>query len=145
LTWILTTYLFQAPRWIETAIEGALTLGMLMVWFRWRRSGWEAMLWITCLTLVVTQFVAPRTATTHYAVLVLGVFMLFRRWAEVDPPRSAWWIGFSLAGSLAASWILFVISVEGIQESALNYIPAPLIIAGYLLVDRRRWLKEASS
>jgi hypothetical protein len=88
VTWILTTYYLKTP----VAVEVALTVGLLawLVFELWktRRQGFEPMLWGASLSLVLTHFVAPRTATTHFSALLVPVFLLFRVLQETRPRRS---------------------------------------------------------
>lgn len=128
VTWILTTYYLGTP----PAVEWLITVGWLMwlgfEWWRGRRAGQERMLWLASLTLVITHFVAPRTATTHFAPLVLPLFLIFRAWRNSGWRYSNPAIAAVLALSLIGTWGLFLTTVEGIQESALNYIPIPVLL-----------------
>jgi hypothetical protein len=139
VTWILTTYYLKTP----VAVEVALTVGLLawLVFELWktRRQGFEPMLWGASLSLVLTHFVAPRTATTHFSALLVPVFLLFRVLQETRPRRSLLIIASLLPLAAIASWALFLTTVEGRFESALNYIPIPLSLLIALLLARAPW------
>lgn len=136
--WIMTTYYLGTPRAIEWLLAAGLLLLLLQFWVRSRRGSLQEMLWVAGLTLLVTHFVSPRTATTHFGVLVLPLFLLFERWRE-DRPRSApLAIGITLALTLVGSWLLFLLTVEGDRESALNYLPMPLLLLSVILLRRRQ-------
>jgi hypothetical protein len=44
-----------------------------------------------------------------------------------------------VAGTAVLAWTLFVATVEGRQESALNYLPLPIFLLAALFWIRRPW------
>jgi len=140
-TWILTTHLMGSPR----ALEAILTAGLL-VWFvieawRARRRSFEPMLWTAALAIVLTHFVSPRTATTHFTPLLLPAFMLLRAVQLPDRGRGTLVVAVVLPVVAVLSWAIFLLTVEGRQESALNYLPLPVGLLLALLWLRRPWLR----
>jgi hypothetical protein len=112
-------------------------------WYRSRGFEFLPMLWTTAFTLVVTHFVSPRTATTHFAPLVIPVFGLFRLWKQDHPRFADLWAALTMAGVLVGMWWLFAVTVQGRQESALLYLPIPLILLILLPFLRRRWIASS--
>lgn len=141
ITWILTTYALGSPAYIESAITLALLGWLLVEGWRSRQSSFEAMLWAASLAIVLTHFVSPRTATTHFAPMLLPLFMLFRVWQSSNERRGAWMAALTWPVVGLATWALFLLTVEGIQESAANYVPIPLLLLVALLWMRRPWLR----
>ncbi|HSB89200.1 MAG TPA: glycosyltransferase family 87 protein [Anaerolineales bacterium] len=138
VTWILTSYYGGLPAFAEVAISTLLMAWLLWEWFRSRTQDLPSMLWTTSLTLVITHFVAPRTATTHFVPLMLPLFMAFA--LAADSPRSTAWAAVVLSVLLVGTWWLFLATVEGIQESALTYLPIPIALLVLLPWMRSRWL-----
>ena len=139
VTWILTSYFLGTP----AAVEWLLTLG-LVAWlgieaWKGRRQAFEPMLWGASLALVLTHFVAPRTATTHFSALLVPLFLLFRIGKYGDERRGAWIVAELLPLIAVAGWILFLLTVRGRFESALNYVPIPLALLISLVLVRSRW------
>lgn len=132
--WIMTSYYLGTPPVVEWIVSLLATTGLLWVWWRRRASSFGWMLWVTSLTALGTHFLAPRTATTHFAVFTLPLFLLFERWRRDS--LSVGWIGGTLAALFVGSWGLFVMTVEGNQESAINYLPIPLLLLAVLLARR---------
>lgn len=99
------------------------------------------MLWAASLTLVITHFVSPRTATTHFAPLMLPLFMGFalmaRRWGSRATPA----IASILLLVLMGTWVLFLMTVQGNQESALTYLPIPVFLVVLLPMMKGAWLR----
>jgi hypothetical protein len=138
VTWVLTTFALGTPPPVE-ALATLILLGWLLVevW-RSRREPFAAMLWTAALTIVLTHFISPRTATTHFGPLLVPLFMFFRV-LQGREGRRASAIAAMLPALAIGSWVLFLTTVEGIQESAWNYAPIPLAALGLLIWMRRPW------
>ena len=145
ITWILTTYAFGTPVFVESAVTLALLAWFLVELWRSRHAGFEAMLWAASLAIVLTHFISPRTATTHFGPLLLPLFMLFRLWQSSNERRGAWMAAVTWPAVGLATWALFLLTVEGIQESAANYVPIPLLLLVVLVWMRRPWPRLAQA
>lgn len=139
--WIMTTYYLGSPRIVEFLLTGGGLLLLGWLWFVHRESGYRRMLWVASLTMLVTHFVSPRTATTHFAPFILPMFLIFESWREQAPARASLWSGLTLALVLVGSWALFLLTVQGDRESAINYLPIPLLLLGGLLWRRSEILR----
>jgi hypothetical protein len=121
---------------VEVALDVALLTLLLAFWWRalrWR--GDQARLdWTLGLTLVITHLVAPRTATTHFVVFNFALVALFRDWAR----RSPWLTAAALAALLVGMWALFLLTLEGAQESNLVHAPLPLLALALVLAAAPR-------
>jgi hypothetical protein len=148
----------QSPVWLlahqvlplGVAGEVVLTLvclaGLGWAWWRVRQGpGEEAFHWALGVTLVVSDLVVPRSATTNYIFLLFPTYLIFaalcRTW-----PRAGRWVMLALElGSLVGLWWLFFVTVQGDVEAAIMYIPSVVCLGlalglGYrwLIVDNRR-------
>jgi hypothetical protein len=145
LIWIMTTYALATPVWVEWVLTSAVIAFVGWVWWRFRRASTSAFLWTTCLTLVATHFVAPRTATTHFSPLVLALFLLFALWQTDDAQRARWMVGVGLGLTWLGTWALFAATLAGRQESAWNYLPIPILLGVWLIQRRSDLLSLPSS
>ena len=146
VTWILTTHALGAPAAVEAVVTFALLAWLALEVWRARQAPFDQMLWLAALTLVLTHFVSPRTATTHFGPLLVPLFMIFRVLQRPGERRTAL-VAALLPAAAVLSWALFLTTVAGIQESAWNYVPIPLALLLALLWLRRPWMrlvKEAS-
>jgi hypothetical protein len=121
--------LFPAGSGWITAIVSSL-FGFYLLW-EWvlssgKHDSWFQ--WTAAMTLVVTQLVSPRTASTNFLVFMPGIMLIFdvclRRWHRAGTYAVAI-IGLALA---AAPWLLFLNTVQGNQESLLMLVPLPLLM-----------------
>jgi hypothetical protein len=150
-----TTYTIgQSPVWLlthqattlGTGWEWALTLLCLgvMGWAWWRAAhvpGGAAFHWALGLTLVISDLIVPRSATTNYIFLLFPTYLLFaaisRRW-----PRAGGWLIAALeVAGLVGLWWLFAATIRGDVEQPIMFIPLPVVV-GLALVLGSRWLIE---
>ena len=141
VTWILTSYYAHWPPAVEIAVSALFLAWLAWEGYRSRSMDLPSMLWAASLTLVITHFVSPRTATTHFAPLMLPLFMGFalmaRRWGSRATPA----IASILLLVLMGTWVLFLMTVQGNQESALTYLPIPVFLVVLLPMMKGAWLR----
>lgn len=132
--WVITGYLFpQLGKPVEWMLS-ALLLG----WMGWqwrhlpRLSLAAPRFWLIIgLTLIVTNSVILRTATTNYVVmyvpLILGLKWLGKRYG-----RS--WTAVFLLASIFGLWALFFATVKGDFEHPIMYLPLPAGLLAWFAV-----------
>lgn len=130
----------DAAYWLLAA--GSI-VGLLVFWQRrLLRDGEQEFLWGYALTMLVTVFVTPRTATTAYievyGVLYVSALILVQRGQQI----AVYLGGLAL---LPGSWLLHLLTVPppdqggaGI-ETPVVYAIFPLLILGLLLWLRGEW------
>jgi hypothetical protein len=136
--WVITGYYWpQLGKPVERALIG-LSLGY-MVW-EWRRL-WrpsarretavsDQLLVTLGITMIVTNLILVRTATTNYIVMIIPLFLLLREMAH----RWRWGnLGVALfyGVSIISMWALFITTIQGDIEHPIMYLPWPF---GLLLV-----------
>lgn len=98
-------------------LEWALAWGKDERWFRWT----------ALMTIVITNMVAYRTATTNFMMMLPALFLIFSvmeaRW-RVAGQIGVWGILIALGFGL---WYLFLATVQGNQEQAIMYLPFPFV------------------
>jgi hypothetical protein len=113
---------------INKGLLAAFYIYLLFEWLRSRGNDMPTFLWTAYITLVITNFVAYRTATPHYVALIAPLFLisrvLFERWGKFGK-WVTWILYFLLFFGL---WALFLLTVHGNEEQAIMYIPVPVII-----------------
>jgi hypothetical protein len=114
--------------WINLAFSTLLVVGLTMEWLLARGKEGMWFQWTAALTLVITNLVGFRTATTNYVVLIPALLLILRIWVDRWGRRGK--IGAALALVLLFSglWILFAATVRGNQESAAMYFPVPFLL-----------------
>ena len=132
LIWMITRHLLKLGPAAEVVSVTVLSAYVLLVSWQRRQADWRGFLWVTGLVLIATNFVAPRTATTHYTMLLLPLFAWFAQLERGLGRKGRWAVlGVELA-LLVGQWLIFLTTVEGTFEAALVYLPFPLIM---LLVE----------
>ncbi|MFP3852851.1 MAG: glycosyltransferase family 87 protein [Anaerolineales bacterium] len=112
---------------------------MLWTWFLALGKSEPHFQWTAGLTLIVTQLIAPRTATTNFLVFVPSLMLIFAVIVERWTRRSRLIVLLSLVFMLLAPWLLFLATVTGDREHPILHLPFPLLLLGALLWIRR-WM-----
>jgi len=128
--WILTSYYFPA---LGKPVELILTVILLSLlgyfWARALKDGADFSFYKALgLTLVITNLIAPRTATTNYVVFLIPIVFLFAL------TRHYLWVALGQILSLPAFWALFALTVKGDFEQPPMYLPLPFLLLVALLL-----------
>jgi hypothetical protein len=125
--WTLTHYFFpQLGTPVEIVIS-LLVLGHLL--YTWRgvvNGSWPEFDWGVAMTLIVTNLIALRTATTNYVVLLMPVFMVFKILDQRFRRRGAVLIALIELLLLVGFWVLFATTVAGNYEHPIMYLLLPI-------------------
>jgi hypothetical protein len=117
-----------AQTWLNRIMTALLVLYLLWEWGQALGQGERPFLWAAQLTLVITNLVAFRTATTNYVALLPALCLNFSVWNERWGRRSVVPVIATLVALAAGLWALFLNTVEGNVESAAMYLPMPIIL-----------------
>ncbi len=120
---------------ITPGIKESLTTTLMAVfylyigfeWLRTRGNDIHAFLWTAYITVVVTNFVAYRTATPHYIALIPPLFLISKIVIERWGLMGRWFIGFLIFVLFVGLWTIFIVTLKGNDEQAVMYIPIPVI------------------
>ncbi|MCB9134901.1 MAG: DUF2029 domain-containing protein [Anaerolineales bacterium] len=100
-------------------------LYLLVEWvFAWGKD-YKHFLWTTGITLVITNLIAYRTATTNYVVLIPFLFLIFRIWEYRWKVMGALAVWSTIILLLVGLWALFITTVRGNLEAPIMYLPVP--------------------
>lgn len=128
--WVVTGYYWP---WLGKPVENGLVLLLLayLIW-QWRKL-WRLplsspqFLIIISLTLIITNMVVVRTATTNYIIMYVPLFLVLKaisqKWRCGDL-----WVALILLGSIVGMWALFLVSVQGDTEHPIMYLPLPSLL-----------------
>jgi hypothetical protein len=84
------------------------------------------------LTLVVTNMIVVRTATTNYVMMYIPLFLGLKVAAERLPGGHGWVAAFYLV-STVSSWLLFLNTLSGDLEHPIVYLPLPITLLVMLI------------
>jgi hypothetical protein len=139
----------QSPVWLLTHVaapnlgqlgESAITalLMALMFWTWWRAlqpgSDSDASFhWSLGITLVVSNLIVARSATTNYVLLLVPTLWVFVCLDQLGRRGRAAIVAVMLV-SLVGQWWLHFATVAGNQEQPIMFLPWPLALGAALLV-----------
>ena len=142
--WIITDYYLGLPSYFEWGIHAVFVAIMLWTWYQVLIQGHnERWLWVVVITLIVTNLVAPRTATPHYVVFILPLLFYFSEWTRRDRKRGGLWVALTLLVLTVLPWVHFVVTVEGEFEQPATYLPLPFTMLTLVWMTRERWFDRA--
>ncbi len=112
---------------LNIALNLVAILYLLWTWIDAWGKEFSYFMWAALMTLVITNLVAIRTATTNYIMLLPVIFVLLKsldeRWGRVG--RVLMWLLLLLLA--AGLWALFLSTVDGNVEHRIMYLPLPAI------------------
>jgi hypothetical protein len=128
---------------ITWILSGVLLVYLLLEWGMSMGGGEAHFQWTAALTLVVTNLIAFRTATTNFVVILPAIILVFHSWAQRWNRQGylAVWIISLLM--LVGLWVLFLTTVDGNIEAPVMYLPLP-IFALLGLLWSRWWILRSS-
>jgi hypothetical protein len=112
---------------VSTGLMIVFYIYMLFEWLRTRGNDIPTFLWTAYVTLVITNFVAYRTATPHYVALLAPIFLVSKVIGERWGTFGKWVSGATYGIIFAGLWVLFILTIKGNDEQAIMYLPVPII------------------
>jgi hypothetical protein len=94
--------------------------------------------WVIALTLVITNLVVVRTATTNYVMMLPALFLLFSLWEKEYGKRSYYWAAAFELVYLAGTYWLFAVTVVARREHWSLYLPLPFLLLIGLILARKK-------
>lgn len=126
------------PRGDQIAVlvfTGIAVVYMLWEWVRALGKDLPWFQWTAAMTLVITNLISLRTATTNYVVLLVAFTVAFHAW-EDRWAGGRWLTWGTLVTVLVALWALFLLTVGGNIEHPIMYLPMPYLTLAMLLWTR---------
>jgi hypothetical protein len=131
---------------ISTLLHSAAFVYLLVVWVKaFRDSSEKHFIWAVLMTMVITNWAAFRTATTNFVMMFPVLTVAFASWQKRWPRTASALTTASLLVMFIGIWALFLVTIEGNQESAWVYLPFPTIVFVMLLALRKDFTSQAAS
>lgn len=111
----------QVNLFLNVIFIGYLLLEWVLSW----RKDVRHFIWTALMTLVITNLVVIRTATTNYLMLLPALFFIFARWEERWNVAGKFFVWLTLIVFGVGEWALFFITVQGNIEQPIMYLPLP--------------------
>ena len=117
-------------------ITGLLSLYLLWEWIMaaGKEDSWFQ--WAAALTIVITNLIAFRTATTNFVGMLPALLIIFKTWEDRWGKGGVIASLLTLLGLSIGLWFLFLGTVQGNVESAVMYLPLPILTLVGLLWSR---------
>jgi hypothetical protein len=127
----------------EWVLNVLLVIGLLVSWWKaLRQDGANIIYWALGVTLVVSNLIVPRSATTNYVLMLIPVLWII---AALD--RLGWRGRMAslvvMIAMLAGHWWLHLATVIGNQEQPVVFLPMPLALGAALVIGRAFLLRDA--
>jgi hypothetical protein len=126
-----------------TVISAALILGLLYIWWwHFRKSEDGSFFWVLGVTLLTSNVLVSRSATTNYVILllpILGLFAAIDR--NVNGGRAL--ILIVMAVSLIGHWWLHFVTVVGNQEQPVLFLPIPIGLGIGLILGKSAMINDS--
>jgi len=140
LIWMVVRHTLGLGLTVEVLATSLFVVYLLWEWWRGRRASSEELLWVTGLTLNLTNFISLRVATTAYTLLLLPLFQLFRLGQRRVPKKAAGIIVGVEGFLLLAQWMIFLFTVEDRFETAPVYLLLPIVLLIAQLLTRTQFV-----
>lgn len=124
---ITGTFFPQLGQPVEYVLIALLLLVMLWQWWQLRHEAnvTPKFLFIISLTLIVTNSIIVRTATTNYVIMYIPLFLLLHTVSQRWRGGNVWVAGLLLALAIG-TWTLFLSTIQGDFEHPITYLPLPI-------------------
>jgi hypothetical protein len=140
LTQTVFPFLGQSVEW---ALITVLVIWLVWEWWQVRRRADGRFGWVLALTLVLTNMIVTRTATTNYVMMIPALIYLFAVAARRYGSRSGVGIVVVELALFLGLWALFLATVQGRDEQWPVYLPLPLLLLAGLIFCRPKSVADA--
>ncbi len=138
--WVLTGYyLPQLGKPVEYLMIGGLLIYLFWNW-RWLpkvQADSRHFFFIVGVTLVVTNMIVIRTATTNYVIMYIPLFMILQAVSQ-RLKRGDLWVALFFVVTIVFTWGLFLSTIQGDAEHPITYLPLPFFLLFALLFGKKK-------
>lgn len=121
---------------VEWGLISILLVWLIYEWFQVRSFESDHFIWVFLLTLVITNLIALRTATTNYLMMFPAFVFLFQKLSNSHIQKANFWIWMIELIFFIGTWVLFIVTVQGREEQWQMYLPFPLFLFIGLIIIR---------
>jgi hypothetical protein len=112
---------------LGTILNAVAVIYLLWEWVRAWRKDVRWFIWTAALTLIITNWIAFRTATTNFVVLLPVLCLVFGVWVRRWERGGRFAVVLMLVILTGGLWALFLLTVEGNIESPWMYLALPAV------------------
>ncbi|MGB2896889.1 MAG: glycosyltransferase 87 family protein [Anaerolineales bacterium] len=133
---ILANLLPRGGSTVNLILTGLLSLYLLWEWIlaAGKEDSWFQ--WAAAMTIVITNLIAFRTATTNFVGMLPALLIIFKTWEDRWGKGGVIASSLTLLGLSIGLWFLFLGTVQVNVESAVMYLPLPILTLVGLLWSR---------
>jgi hypothetical protein len=142
--WLLTHQMLPTLSDTGEAIVDVVLISVMLGtwWLALRSTDGDRFHWSLGVTLVVSNLIVSRSATTNYVMLLLPILWLFavfdrRRWGRLA-------VVIGMLVSFIGLWWLHAATVVGNQEQPIMFMPLPLALGLMLVAAAPRHIGQRS-
>ncbi|MBI4630540.1 MAG: DUF2029 domain-containing protein [Chloroflexi bacterium] len=122
---------------VALALASAKPQWLLWEWWQVKRDQDSTRLdWVIALTLIITNMIVTRTATTNYVMMLPALFYMFKVAADRFGAKANVWIVMTELILFIGIWMLFAFTLKGRDEQWQVYLPLPLMLLAGMIVFR---------
>jgi hypothetical protein len=114
--------------WIQLVLTCLFLIYLIWEWILSLRSGDRWFQWTAAMTILVTNLIVIRTATTNYLAMVPGLLLVFSVFVDRWRKGGSIAVGFILFILFIGLWMLFLRTIEGNIENPVMYLPLPIFM-----------------
>lgn len=145
--WVITGfYLPELGKPVEYLMIAGLLIYLFWNW-RWLpkvAANSSIFYFVIGLTLIVTNMIVIRTATTNYIIMYIPLFMILHAVSQ-RMRRGNVWIALFYGVSTVFTWTIFIVSIQGDQEHPITYLPLPFLLLFVMVFFSRIWLQPEAT
>lgn len=127
----------------EVVITVLILLNLIFLWvWALRKKDDGSIYWIVGMTLLISNIIVPRSATTNYVMLLIPTLSLF---AAIDRNivGGRAFVLIIMGISLVGHWWLHVATVVGNQEQPILFLPIPIALSLGLIMGKSLIIKDS--
>jgi hypothetical protein len=114
--------------WINLAGIVIFVLYMIWEWILALQKDDRWFQWTAAMTILITNLIVVRTATTNYLAMVPGLMFLFSVLADRWKKKGSAVVVTILITLLIGLWALFLTTIDGNIEGPAMYLPFPIFL-----------------
>ena len=114
--------------WINLGGTAIFVIYMIWEWILALRKEDRWFQWTAAMTILITNIIVVRTATTNYLAMVPGMIFLFSVLVDRWKKGGSAVVVFILVTMLIGLWALFITTIDGNIEGPVMYLPLPIFM-----------------
>ena len=114
--------------YLSLGLTVAVTILLVYEWYRAWGKEYAGFLWGACITLVLSQLIGIQTDPGNFIILFVPLVYVFAGWQKLWGARGEWGGILLMVSLFFGLWLLFLATVEGIQQHPVMFLPLPIVL-----------------